>query len=109
MTPVFYVTFRPLGHDGLACRWFILINKDFRNDEGLHKHERIHIQQMKDVGVLKYLWRYFVRHWMGDSRFRAMVEMDAFRYGDHFSDSHIIRILVDNYGVPRNIAEEIVD
>lgn len=100
--------FNPLGHHGLACRWFVLVHKDYKNDERLLDHERIHIRQQKTIGIVRYLLNYFVNHWLGDSSFRAQVEHEAFLKGSRYSKETIRRILVERYGINPDLARETI-
>lgn len=45
-----------------------------RGHEGLIPHEKVHIAQQRRIGALRYHWR-----WLTDWRFRAGVEIEAYR------------------------------
>lgn len=41
-------------------------------------HEQAHIRQQWAAGPARFLWRYFVQHWRGDSRWRIDYEAEAY-------------------------------
>lgn len=101
--PVFYVPFRPIYRRGIACYWFILIRSKYSGDLNLLHHEEIHISQQRNIGLLKYLWRYYT-----DKRFVAEVEYAAFKYGSKYTDRRIKHILENNYNVPIDVINEVI-
>ena len=105
---IIYTPFRPFGHDGVALRWVILIHSKQRDNEGLLAHEQIHIEQMKQIGTMRYLLNYFLNHWLGDSTFRAQVEHEAYKKGSKFPNGTIVHLLSRDYGVSKELAEEVV-
>lgn len=109
--PVIYTKHVPFRWRGIALRWVILIRPEYKDDLGLHEHEKIHIQQMKDVGTLKYFWKYFIKK---DYDFIAEVEYNAFKWGsakhdDKYTDQYIYKLLVNNYRVPHEAAKEVTE
>ena len=96
-----YVPWLPLKLRGLALRWLILIRSDSRYDEGLHRHERVHIEQMKEVGTLVYAYKYFK-----SQEFRAGVEAEAFMKGSGYSKAKTFHILKDFYMVDEMVARQ---
>jgi hypothetical protein len=95
---------------GIALRWFILIDKKFdghSDDEvGLILHEEVHIRQQKEIGVLKYFWKYFISK---DPTFKATMEAEAFLKGSMYDEVTTILILIKRYGVPYATAEKVVE
>jgi hypothetical protein len=102
--PVFYWPWIPIAKRGLACRWFILIRSKFKDDDGLHRHEQVHIAQQSAFGLPRYLWRYYT-----DPYFKADVEAAAFRYGSGYSAERTLYILVEDYHIQADIASESVN
>lgn len=102
---VIYTPFKPFGYRGLATPWVIVIAEEFKGDQGLLKHELVHVQQFKRLGWLYYMWRYWV---LRNKAFIALMEYEAFKKGSGYHDAHIIEILVSRYGVSRALAEEVV-
>lgn len=103
MTPVLYVPFRPIFEKGLALRWVILINREYRDNKKLIQHEKIHIAQQKKYGMLTYAYRYLT-----SERFRAKMEYHAFKYGSEISSrGHIAYKLVKYYRISPQVACEV--
>ena len=61
------------GFSGFALRWFIIADPTYPDQRELVGHEMRHIQQQRDVGILRFLWRYW-----RDRTWRATYEADAF-------------------------------
>ena len=102
MGNVYTVPWLPKNLDGLACRWFILIRKGHENDEALLLHENIHIFQMKQMGVIKYAWKYFT-----SEQSRAELEYEAYKNGSKWNNHQIYSILIDRYGISREVANQV--
>ena len=79
--------------DGFALmgRWILL--KPGHSIE-LLEHEKIHIQQEREIGPLKYHWK-----WIFNTRFRAKVEIEAYEKGSKFSKPYIMQILRKKYSM----------
>ena len=90
--------FLMLGKQGLACFWFILIDKRRQHDSGLIEHEMIHIKQMKETGLLTYLFKYFT-----SQRFRASVEAEAFLHGSKLHPLQVYSVLLRKYRISAHI------
>lgn len=47
---------------GISLPWIgIIIKEQYRDDEGLIKHETIHLEQIKRMGIVLYLIRYIAQ------------------------------------------------
>lgn len=102
MVPVFYLkTLGPKHRKGLACYWFILIRTDERQNVGLLNHEEVHIEQMHEHGLIKYLWRYFTK-----PKFRAKMEVEAFRW-QGYNCGRIEQNLIKFYHITPDMAREV--
>lgn len=103
---VFHVPFKPFGFEkGAACYWFILINKKYKGDEALVKHEEVHIHQQHKIGLIKYLWEYFVKK---NQQFILEMEFEAFIVDGRYSKDKIATILMDNYYLPTKLVLDYV-
>jgi len=63
----------PMGWDAIALYWFILVKPAYINDFKLLEHERVHIQQQKRIGFLRYCF-----HYLTSADFRRQVETEAY-------------------------------
>ena len=81
---------------GLALGKVILIKK---GHEGLIDHELVHIAQQKKIGFFTYMFK-----WWFSERFRASVEIEAYRTADKLDDRIIMDKLVDLYGIAPGMA-----
>lgn len=72
------VPWLPFKWDAMALRWFIF-HKGTMNDD-LLRHEKIHLKQQRELGILKYLWLY-----CRNSEFRYAVEYEAYRWGSRMN------------------------
>lgn len=96
-----YTPWLPLKLRGLALRWAVLIHRDSRYDQSLHNHEKIHIEQMKEIGTLVYAYKYFT-----SQEFRAGVEAEAFLFGSGYTKAKTHKILTEFYRVDDMVARQ---
>lgn len=99
VSKIWYWKRRPFGKRGVALRWVIIIHEEHKEDLGLLRHERDHILLQKEVGIIKYLWKYFIEYEFGNESFRAYAEARAFMKGSGYSKEVTANILRDNYGI----------
>jgi hypothetical protein len=61
--------------DGMAVTpWLVIIHPRARKDPGLLAHEAVHCRQMREVGMLRFWWKYFTC-----PAFRLWAEVEAYR------------------------------
>jgi len=61
--------------------------------ESTIKHEAIHLRQQAEVGYVKYLFKYLFCFPFFRNDFRYKMEMEAYKEGNNFYESHIHSIL----------------
>ena len=81
---------------GLALGRFILIKRGHSN---LINHEMVHIRQQKQFGF----WTYMFKWWFSE-RFRAEMEIEAYKTADRLTDNEIIDKLIGLYGISPGMA-----
>ena len=96
--PIFKSTWMPRRFDAISLRYFILVRPGKSTPE-LIAHERAHIKQQKDMGWL-YFWL-----WATNKRFRARVEIQAYR-AQGASDASIQHVLYWKYMMTYDEARE---
>lgn len=55
---------------------FVLIREGHIQDLSLLSHELVHVHQWRELGVIRFLWRYLVPYLAG--RFRGMGHWEAY-------------------------------
>lgn len=55
---------------------FVLIRDGRDHDSGLLNHELVHVRQWRQLGVVRFLWRYLVPYFTG--RFRGLGHWAAY-------------------------------
>jgi len=74
---ILYLPYLPFGFDGIALKWIVLIKK---GQEKILAHEMVHVRQQKQIGLVKYLFKYLT-----NSDFRVAIEYEAYRKGSFMS------------------------
>ncbi|GAB5378956.1 MAG: hypothetical protein Alis3KO_01090 [Aliiglaciecola sp.] len=113
---------------GKALTFISLINPKYRDDEGLHEHEKTHIlhnwcfalvsaiglltwAQLDETNATYAYWALAVCPFIGNfvhlvsRRFRLWAEVKAYRVQLRYSPQHLhhfVRFLVDNYNLKIN-------
>lgn len=77
MPPILHTPYLPFNFDGMAFRWFILIKN---GHDSIIPHEMVHIQQQKDIGYFKYIFKYLT-----NKEFRIAMEFEAYLKGSKLS------------------------
>lgn len=65
----------------------ILIRPERANDRALIAHEQRHVQQMREIGTLRFWWNYLT-----NPAFRLRVEVEAYRVQLDFAPSGLDRM-----------------
>lgn len=73
MTKVFYLSWLPVG-GFTPCQSFLIIKTKYKGDNALLQHELAHVEQMKRIGTLKWIWGYLTSR-----KFRQAVEVEAYK------------------------------
>ena len=74
---IFYTPWLPFSFVVMALKWVVL-NK--RGKEYVIPHEEIHIQQQREIGYLKYMFKYLT-----NKDFRIAMEFEAYFKGSKLS------------------------
>lgn len=70
------VRWLPMGVAGMTLRHTILVRREHTGDEALLRHEMVHVEQWKDQGVARFLWRYLWDYVSG--RLRGLSHQEAY-------------------------------
>jgi hypothetical protein len=64
------------GVAGMTLGRWVLVRRGHERDEGLLAHELVHVRQWRELGVVRFLWRYLLPYLRG--RFGGLRHRDAY-------------------------------
>ena len=64
------------GVAGMTLGRWILLRRGHERDAGLVAHELVHVRQWRELGVLRFLWRYLGAYFRG--RLRGLKHAEAY-------------------------------
>lgn len=70
------VRWLPTGVAGMTLGSLVLIRRDHLGDERLLAHELVHVRQWRELGVVRFLWRYLSAYARG--RFSGLSHQAAY-------------------------------